>query len=80
MHACYHVIMDRCMQSYRLASWHLAGGGGRVALRALLLLHFTVEEAYYKDAPTWTDPHRVVLRVAPDNQLERTDVPNAPWG
>ena len=41
---------------------------------------FTVEEVYYKDAPTWTDPHRVVLRVAPDNQIERKDVPNAPWG
>ena len=27
------------MHSYRLAPWHLAGGGGRVALRALLLLH-----------------------------------------
>ena len=41
---------------------------------------FTVEEACYKAAPTWTDPHRIVLRVAPDNKLERTDVPNAPWG
>ena len=41
---------------------------------------FTVEEACYKDEPKWTDPHRIVLRVAPDNQLERTDVPNAPWG
>ena len=41
---------------------------------------FTVEAAEYKDNPTWTDPHRVVLRVAPDNRLERADVPNAPWG
>ena len=41
---------------------------------------FTVESVDYKDSPTWTDPHRVVLRVAPDNRLERTDVPNAPWG
>ena len=41
---------------------------------------FTVTSVDYKAAPTWTDPHRVVLRVAPDNQLERTDVPNAPWG
>ena len=41
---------------------------------------FTVAEACYKDAPTWTDPHRIVLRVAPDNQLERKNVPNAPWG
>ena len=41
---------------------------------------FTVESVDYKDAPTWTDPHRVVLKVAPDNQLERADVPNAPWG
>ena len=41
---------------------------------------FTVEEACYKATPTWTDPHRIVLRVAPDNKLERTDVPNAPWG
>ena len=41
---------------------------------------FTVESVDYKDSPTWTDPHRVVLRVAPDNRLERADVPNAPWG
>ena len=41
---------------------------------------FTVESADFKDSPTWTDPHRVVLRVAPDNRLERADVPNAPWG
>ena len=41
---------------------------------------FTVESVDYKDAPTWTEPHRVVLKVAPDNQLERADVPNAPWG
>ena len=41
---------------------------------------FTVESVDYKDNPTWTNPHSVVLRVAPDNQLERADVPNAPWG
>ena len=41
---------------------------------------FTVESVDYKVNPRWTDPHHVVLKVAPDNQLERTDVPNAPWG
>ena len=41
---------------------------------------FTVESVDFKDTPTWTDPHSVVLKVAPDNQLERADVPNAPWG
>ena len=41
---------------------------------------FTVESVEYKDNATWTDPHRIMLRVAPDNQLERADVPNAPWG
>jgi hypothetical protein len=41
---------------------------------------FTVEAVAYKENPTWNDPHTVVLRVAPDNQAEREDLPNAPWG
>ena len=42
------------------------------------------ESVDYKAAssrgPAWSAPHRIVLRVAPDNGLERADVPNAPWG
>jgi len=60
------------------------GGNANAAAEAEWLFapysFFTVESVDYKDNPTWTNPHSVVLRVAPDNQLERADVPNAPWG
>lgn len=40
---------------------------------------FTVDSVDFKTNPTWIDPHRVVLQVAPDNKLEAGDLPLAPW-
>ena len=41
---------------------------------------FTVRRVVFKDNPTWTNPYEIELDVAPDNQLEPTDLPLAPWG
>ena len=80
MHGCCHVT-SVLYTSNRLIDWRY--GAWQAAEDEWLFApysFFTVEEACYKAAPTWTDPHRIVLRVAPDNQIERKDVPNAPWG
>ena len=40
---------------------------------------FTVQSIEIKDQPRWTDPHKVVLDVAPDNQDFPEDLPVSPW-
>ena len=76
MHACVHLRTTVLPCDIGTGAWQAAEDEWLFAPYSF----FTVEEACYKAAPTWTDPHRIVLRVAPDNKLERTDVPNAPWG
>jgi hypothetical protein len=41
---------------------------------------FTIEEATWQHAPTVSNPHRIVLRVASDNKAMPEDLPLAPWG
>ena len=40
---------------------------------------FTVRHVDIKNQPRWTDPHKIVLDVAPDNLDFPEDLPLAPW-
>ena len=40
---------------------------------------FTVRSVEWKNQARWTDPHKVVLEVAPDNRDFPEDLPLSPW-
>jgi hypothetical protein len=40
---------------------------------------FQVVGVNWKEKPTWMDPHEVIIKAAPDNQLCSEDLPLSPW-